>query len=185
MVGGGAKLDNATLDEIEDALIHVPDLGPADSRDASGRDWRTSGSGWKSPHREMREGRGGRNRRDFAPGRQAARNHRLPATCRMILGDRWSMAAARPPPSPSSPILFTEDDYGVLLAAGVTPSAPLAIGQLATMGGTRRGSIWCAAPEGGRSGGDRVSMRSSRRPIPEIDALIVDTAGRFAEQKRN
>jgi fused signal recognition particle receptor len=76
--------------------------------------------------------------------------------------------------------LFMEDDYGVLLAAGDTFRAA-AIGQLATWAG-RIGVDIVRGPEGGDPAAivfDAVKQATDTG----IDALIVDTAGRLQNKK--
>ena len=76
--------------------------------------------------------------------------------------------------------LFTEQDYGVMLAAGDTFRAA-AIGQLATWA-ERVGVPIVRGPEGGDAAGivfDAVKQATAQG----IDALIVDTAGRLQNKR--
>ena len=76
--------------------------------------------------------------------------------------------------------LFTEQDYGVMLAAGDTFRAA-AIGQLATWA-ERIGVPIVRGPEGGDAAGivyDAVKQATAQG----IDALIVDTAGRLQNRR--
>ena len=176
VVGGGAKLDNATLDEIEDALI-TSDLGPA----AAGRirarlaDKRF---GLEINTRELREGVA---EEIAAILRPVAKPLEITAFPRpqviLVIGVNGS---GKTTTIAKLAHLFTEDDYGVLLAAGDTFRAA-AIGQLATWA-ERAGVDLVRGPEGGDPAAivfDAVKQATDTG----IDALIVDTAGRLQNKK--
>jgi len=76
--------------------------------------------------------------------------------------------------------LFTEQDYGVMLAAGDTFRAA-AIGQLATWA-DRIGVPIVRGPEGGDAAGI-VFDAVKKATATGIDALIVDTAGRLQNKR--
>ncbi|PKP95522.1 MAG: signal recognition particle-docking protein FtsY, partial [Alphaproteobacteria bacterium HGW-Alphaproteobacteria-15] len=126
-VGGSAKLDDATLDEVEDALI-MSDLGPA----AAGRirarlaDKRF---GLEITTRELREAVA---EEIAAILRPVAKPLEITAFPRpqviLVIGVNGS---GKTTTIAKLAHLFMEDDYGVLLAAGDTFRAA-AIGQLAT-----------------------------------------------------
>jgi len=176
VVGGGAKLDNATLDEIEDALI-TSDLGPA----AAGRirarlaDKRF---GLEITTRELREAVA---EEIAAILRPVAKPLEITAFPRpqviLVIGVNGS---GKTTTIAKLAHLFTEDDYGVLLAAGDTFRAA-AIGQLATWA-ERAGVDLVRGPEGGDPAAivfDAVKQATDTG----IDALIVDTAGRLQNKK--
>ncbi|MDP5104063.1 MAG: signal recognition particle receptor subunit alpha, partial [Erythrobacter sp.] len=143
VIGGGAKLDNATLDEVEDALI-MSDLGPA----AAGRiRARLSDKrfGLEITTRELREAVA---EEIAAILRPVAKPLEITAFPRpqviLVIGVNGS---GKTTTIAKLAHLFTEDDYGVLLAAGDTFRAA-AIGQLATWAG-RIGVDLVRGPEGG------------------------------------
>jgi len=172
VVGGGAKLDNAALDEVEDALI-MSDLGPA----AAGRirarlaDKRF---GLEITTRELREAVA---EEIAAILRPVAKPLEITAFPRpqviLVIGVNGS---GKTTTIAKLAHLLMEDDYGVLLAAGDTFRAA-AIGQLATWAG-RIGVDLVRGPEGGDPAAivfDAVKQATDTG----IDALIVDTAGRL------
>lgn len=176
VVGGGAKLDNATLDEVEDALI-MSDLGPS----AAGRirarlaDKRF---GLEITTRELREAVA---EEIAAILRPVAKPLEITAFPRpqviLVIGVNGS---GKTTTIAKLAHLFTEDDYGVLLAAGDTFRAA-AIGQLATWA-ERAGVGLVRGPEGGDPAAivfDAVKQATDTG----IDALIVDTAGRLQNKK--
>ncbi|MBU2587293.1 MAG: signal recognition particle-docking protein FtsY [Alphaproteobacteria bacterium] len=171
-VGGSAKLDDATLDEVEDALI-MSDLGPA----AAGRirarlaDKRF---GLEITTRELREAVA---EEIAAILRPVAKPLEITAFPRpqviLVIGVNGS---GKTTTIAKLAHLFMEDDYGVLLAAGDTFRAA-AIGQLATWA-ERVGVDLVRGPEGGDPAAivfDAVKQATDTG----IDALIVDTAGRL------
>jgi fused signal recognition particle receptor len=176
VIGSGAKLDNATLDEVEDALI-MSDLGPA----AAGRirarlaDKRF---GLEITTRELREAVA---EEIAAILRPVAKPLEITAFPRpqviLVIGVNGS---GKTTTIAKLAHLFTEDDYGVLLAAGDTFRAA-AIGQLATWA-ERAGVGLVRGPEGGDPAAivfDAVKQATDTG----IDALIVDTAGRLQNKK--
>ncbi|PKP65500.1 MAG: signal recognition particle-docking protein FtsY [Alphaproteobacteria bacterium HGW-Alphaproteobacteria-7] len=175
-VGGSAKLDDATLDEVEDALI-MSDLGPA----AAGRirarlaDKRF---GLEITARELREAVA---EEIAAILRPVAKPLEITAFPRpqviLVIGVNGS---GKTTTIAKLAHLFMEDDYGVLLAAGDTFRAA-AIGQLATWA-ERVGVDLVRGPEGGDPAAivfDAVKQATDTG----IDALIVDTAGRLQNKK--
>ena len=175
-VGGSAKLDDATLDEVEDALI-MSALGPA----AAGRirarlaDKRF---GLEITTRELREAVA---EEIAAILRPVAKPLEITAFPRpqviLVIGVNGS---GKTTTIAKLAHLFMEDDYGVLLAAGDTFRAA-AIGQLATWA-ERVGVDLVRGPEGGDPAAivfDAVKQATDTG----IDALIVDTAGRLQNKK--
>jgi len=172
VVGGGAKLDNATLDEVEDALI-MSDLGPA----AAGRIRARLAEqrfGLEITTRELREAVA---EEIAAILRPVAKPLEITAFPRpqviLVIGVNGS---GKTTTIAKLAHLFIEDDYGVLLAAGDTFRAA-AIGQLATWA-SRVGVDLVRGPEGGDPAAivfDAVKQATDTG----IDALIVDTAGRL------
>ncbi len=172
VIGGGAKLDNATLDEVEDALI-MSDLGPA----AAGRiRARLSDKrfGLEITTSELREAVAEEIASILRP---VAKPLEITAFPRpqviLVIGVNGS---GKTTTIAKLAHLFIEDDYGVLLAAGDTFRAA-AIGQLATWAG-RVGVDLVRGPEGGDPAAivfDAVKQATETG----IDALIVDTAGRL------
>lgn len=173
---GTGPLDNATLDDIEEALI-ASDLGPATAARIRAR---------------VATGTFERNLEELG--------------IRLIVAEEIEKAlepVARPIEISAFPRphvilvigvngsgktttiaklahLFTEQDYGVMLAAGDTFRAA-AIGQLATWA-ERIGVPIVRGPEGGDAAGivyDAVKQATARG----IDALIVDTAGRLQNKR--
>jgi len=173
---GAARLDTATLDEIEEALI-ASDLGPATAARIRGR---------------LADGAFERNMEELG--------------IRLIVAEEIEKVLAKvahpleisafPRPHVILVIgvngsgktttiaklahLFTEQDYGVMLAAGDTFRAA-AIGQLATWA-ERVGVPIVSVKEGGDAAGvvyDAVKQATATG----IDALIVDTAGRLQNKR--
>jgi len=174
--GGTARLDDATLDEVEDALI-LSDLGP--SAAARIRD-------------RLAEQRFGRDI-DERTLREAVAEE-IAAILRPVAKPLEVTAFPRPQvilvigvngSGKTTTIaklahLFQEDDYGVMLAAGDTFRAA-AIGQLA---------VWAerlGVPiVRGAEGGDPASVvfdAVKQATDTGIDALIVDTAGRLQNKR--
>jgi len=171
-VGGSAKLDNTTLDEVEDALI-MSDLGPA----AAGRiRARLSDKrfGLEITTRELKEAVA---EEIAAILRPVAKPLEITAFPRpqviLVIGVNGS---GKTTTIAKLAHLFQEDDYGVLLAAGDTFRAA-AIGQLATWAGRI-----CVDLVRGPEGGDPAAIvfdAVKQATDTGIDALIVDTAGRL------
>ena len=170
--GGTARLDDATLDEVEDALI-LSDLGPSAAARIRNR---------------LAEQRFGRDI-DERTLREAVAEE-IAAILRPVAKPLEVTAFPRPQvilvigvngSGKTTTIaklahLFQEEDYGVMLAAGDTFRAA-AIGQLA---------VWAerlGVPiVRGAEGGDPASVvfdAVKQATDTGIDALIVDTAGRL------
>lgn len=173
---GAARLDNATLNDIEEALI-ASDLGPAMAARIRAR---------------LADGAFERNMEELG--------------IRLIVAEEIEKVLAKvaqpieisafPRPHVILVIgvngsgktttiaklahLFTEQDYGVMLAAGDTFRAA-AIGQLATWA-DRIGVPIIRGPEGGDAAGI-VFDAVKKATATGIDALIVDTAGRLQNKR--
>ena len=173
---GGARLDDATLDEIEEALI-ASDLGPE-----------TAGH---IRHR-LAEGTFERDMEDL--GIRLVVAEEVEKTLARVATPLEIDAFPRPQvvlvigvngSGKTTTIaklahLFMEQDYGVMLAAGDTFRAA-AIGQLRTWA-ERVGVPIVTGPEGGDAAGivwDAVKKATETG----IDVLIVDTAGRLQNKK--
>ena len=173
---GGARLDEATLDEVEEALI-ASDLGP----ETAGR-----------VRQRLAEGLFERNMEELGIRlvvaeevekvlRQVARPIGIDAFPRpqvvLVIGVNGS---GKTTTIAKLAHLLMEQDYGVMLAAGDTFRAA-AIGQLATWA-ERVGVPIVTGPEGGDAAGvvwDAVKKATETG----IDVLIVDTAGRLQNKR--
>jgi fused signal recognition particle receptor len=175
-VVGTAKLDDATLDDVEDALI-LSDLGPA----AAAR-IRTKLAekrfGLEITERELKEAV---SEEIAAILRPVAKPLEITAFPRpqvlLVIGVNGS---GKTTTIAKLSHLFQEDDYAVMLAAGDTFRAA-AIGQLATWA-DRVGVPIVRGPEGG----DPASIVfDAVKKATEIgtDVLIVDTAGRLQNKR--
>jgi fused signal recognition particle receptor len=174
--GGTAKLDDATLDEVEDALI-LSDLGPSAAARIRAR-LSEKRFGLEITTRELKEAVA---EEIAAILRPVAKPLEITAFPRpqviLVIGVNGS---GKTTTIAKLAHLFQEDDYGVLLAAGDTFRAA-AIGQLATWAG-RIGVDIVRGPEGGDPAAivfDAVKQATDTG----IDALIVDTAGRLQNKK--
>jgi len=174
--GGSAKLDDATLDEVEDALI-MSDLGPAAAARIRAK-LSEQRFGLEITTRELREAVAEEIATILRP---VAKPLEITAFPRpqviLVIGVNGS---GKTTTIAKLAHLFQEDDYGVLLAAGDTFRAA-AIGQLATWAG-RIGVDLVRGPEGGDPAAivfDAVKQATDTG----IDALIVDTAGRLQNKK--
>jgi len=175
-VVGTAKLDDATLDEVEDALI-LSDLGPA----AAGRIRRRLSDkrfGLSMTERELKEAVA---EEIAAILRPVAKPLEVTAFPRpqvvLVIGVNGS---GKTTTIAKLAHLFQEEDYGVLLAAGDTFRAA-AIGQLGVWA-DRIGVPLVRGPEGGDPASvvfDAVKQATDTG----IDALIVDTAGRLQNRR--
>ena len=171
-----ARLDESTLDDLEDALI-VSDLGPSAARRI--RDKLAE----KSFGRDIDE-----------RGLKEAVAEEIAAILRPVAKPLEITAFPRPQvilvigvngSGKTTTIaklahLFQEDDYGVMLAAGDTFRAA-AIGQLAVWA-ARIGVPIIKGPEGGDPASivfDAVKQATATG----IDALVVDTAGRLQNKR--
>lgn len=173
---GTARLDNATLDEIEDALI-ASDLGPATAARIRAR---------------LAEGAFERNMEELGIRlivaeeiekvlEKVARPIEISAFPRphviLVIGVNGS---GKTTTIAKLAHLFTEQDYGVMLAAGDTFRAA-AIGQLATWA-DRIGVPIVRGEQGGDAAGI-VFDAVKKATATGIDALIVDTAGRLQNKR--
>ncbi|MEO0590762.1 MAG: signal recognition particle-docking protein FtsY [Pseudomonadota bacterium] len=175
-LAGGGKLSDATLDDIEDALI-VSDLGPK----AAGRireKLSQKSFGDQITQIELKEAVAEEIAEILRP---VAKPLEITAFPRpqviLVIGVNGS---GKTTTIAKLAHLFTEDDYGVLLAAGDTFRAA-AIGQLATWAG-RAGVDIVRGPEGGDPASivfDAVKQATDTG----IDALVVDTAGRLQNKR--
>ncbi|WEK42821.1 MAG: signal recognition particle-docking protein FtsY [Candidatus Sphingomonas colombiensis] len=173
---GTAPLDDATLDEVEEALI-ASDLGPETAGKIRAR---------------LAEGSFERNMEDLGIRlvvaeevekvlAQVAKPMEVDAFPRpqviLVIGVNGS---GKTTTIAKLAHLFLEQDYGVMLAAGDTFRAA-AIGQLATWA-ERVGVPIVTGPEGGDAAGvvwDAVKQATATG----IDVLIVDTAGRLQNKR--
>ena len=175
-IAGTAKLDEATLDEVEDALV-MTDLGPA----AAGRIRARLAErrfGLSISERELKE----------------AVADEIAAILRPVAVPLEIVAFPRPQvilvigvngSGKTTTIaklghLFQEEDYGVMLAAGDTFRAA-AIGQL-KIWAERIGAPIVTGPQGGDPASivfDAVKLATDTG----IDALVVDTAGRLQNKR--
>lgn len=175
-LAGGGKLSDATLDDIEDALI-VSDLGPR----AAGRIRQRLAEksfGSEITQTQLKEAVAEEIAEILRP---VAKPLEITAFPRpqviLVIGVNGS---GKTTTIAKLAHLFTEDDYGVLLAAGDTFRAA-AIGQLATWA-QRAGVDIVRGPEGGDPASivfDAVKQATETG----IDALVVDTAGRLQNKR--
>jgi len=167
-----ARLDQATLDEVEDALI-LSDLGPGAASRICDR-LAEKRFGLTMTERELKEAVA---EEIAAILRPVARPLEIVAFPRpqviLVIGVNGS---GKTTTIAKLAHLFQEQDYGVLLAAGDTFRAA-AIGQL-KIWAERIGAPIVTGPEGGDPASivfDAVKQATATG----IDALIVDTAGRL------
>jgi len=176
LTGVATRLDDATLDDIEDALI-VSDLGP--SAAARIRQKLSDKSfGLEITQTELKQAVADEIAEILRP---VAKPLEITAFPRpqviLVIGVNGS---GKTTTIAKLAHLFTEDDYGVLLAAGDTFRAA-AIGQLATWA-ERAGVDIVKGPEGGDPASivfDAVKQATDTG----IDALVVDTAGRLQNKR--
>jgi len=169
---GAARLDDSTLDDIEEALI-ASDLGPATAARVRAR---------------LADGQFERNMeelgirlvvaeevaRALAPVAQPLEIDAFPRPqVILVIGVNGS---GKTTTIAKLAHLFLEQDYGVMLAAGDTFRAA-AIGQLRTWA-ERIGVPIVTGPEGGDAAGI-VYEAVKQATATGIDVLIVDTAGRL------
>ena len=176
LTGVAARLDDATLDDIEDALI-TSDLGPAAAARIRQR-LSDKSFGLEITQKELKEAVAAEIAEILRP---VAKPLEITAFPRpqviLVIGVNGS---GKTTTIAKLAHRFTEDDYGVLLAAGDTFRAA-AIGQLATWA-ERAGVDIVRGPEGGDPASivfDAVKQATDTG----IDALIVDTAGRLQNKK--
>lgn len=173
---GSARLDTDTLDQIEEALI-ASDLGPTTAARIRAR---------------LADGAFERNMEELGIRvivaeeiekvlAKVARPLEISAFPRphviLVIGVNGS---GKTTTIAKLAHLFTEQDYGVMLAAGDTFRAA-AIGQLATWA-DRIGVPIVRGPEGGDAAGI-VFDAVKKATATGIDALIVDTAGRLQNKR--
>ena len=174
--GGTARLDDATLDEVEDALI-LSDLGPSAAARIRDR-LAEQRFGRDIDERTLREAVA---EEIAAILRPVAKPLEVTAFPRpqviLVIGVNGS---GKTTTSAKLAHLLQEDDYGVMLAAGDTFRAA-AIGQLA---------VWAerlfVPIVRGSEGGDPASVvfdAVKQATDTGIDALIVDTAGRLQNKR--
>ncbi len=175
-VVGTAKLDDATLDNVEDALI-VSDLGPAAAARIRAR-LSDKRFGLNITEQELKEAVA---EEIAAILRPVAKPLEITAFPRpqviLVIGVNGS---GKTTTIAKLAHLFQEDDYSVMLAAGDTFRAA-AIGQLATWA-DRINVPLVRGPEGGDPASvvfDGVKAATDQG----IDALIVDTAGRLQNKR--
>jgi fused signal recognition particle receptor len=167
-----AKLDDATLDEVEDALI-MTDLGPRAARRIRDR-LAEKRFGLAMSAQELKEAVAEEIAEILRP---VAKPLQITAFPRpqvvLVIGVNGS---GKTTTIAKLAHLFQEDDYGVLLAAGDTFRAA-AIGQLRVWA-DRLGVGIVTGPEGGDPASivfDAVKQATETG----IDVLVVDTAGRL------
>jgi fused signal recognition particle receptor len=175
-VVGTAKLDQATLDDVEDALV-LSDLGPSAASRICDR-LAEKRFGLTMTDRELKEAVA---EEIAAILRPVARPLEIIAFPRpqviLVIGVNGS---GKTTTIAKLAHLFQEQDYGVLLAAGDTFRAA-AIGQLKVWA-ERIGAPVVTGPEGGDPASivfDAVKQATATG----IDALIVDTAGRLQNKR--
>ncbi|WP_375290819.1 signal recognition particle-docking protein FtsY [Qipengyuania sp.] len=173
---GTARLDEATLDELEDALI-LSDLGPAAAARIREK-LSDKRFGLEITDRELREAVA---EEIAAILRPVAKPLEITAFPRpqviLVIGVNGS---GKTTTIAKMAHLFQEDDYSVMLAAGDTFRAA-AIGQLTTWA-ERVGVPLVRGPEGGDPASivfDAVKAATDKG----TDALIVDTAGRLQNKR--
>jgi fused signal recognition particle receptor len=175
-VVGSAKLDQATLDDVEDALI-LSDLGPSAASRICDR-LAEKRFGLTMTERELKEAVADEIAAILRP---VARPLEIVAFPRpqviLVIGVNGS---GKTTTIAKLAHLFQEQDYGVLLAAGDTFRAA-AIGQLKVWA-ERIGAPIVTGPEGGDPASivfDAVKQATATG----IDVLIVDTAGRLQNKR--
>ncbi|MFW2350030.1 signal recognition particle-docking protein FtsY [Qipengyuania sp.] len=175
-VVGTAKLDDATLDDVEDALI-LSDLGPRAAARIREK-LRDKRFGLEITERELKEAVADEIAAILRP---VARPLEITAFPRpqvlLVIGVNGS---GKTTTIAKLAHLFQEDDYAVMLAAGDTFRAA-AIGQLQTWA-DRVGVPLVRGPEGG----DPASIVfDAVKQATEVgtDVLIVDTAGRLQNKR--
>ncbi|WP_427965154.1 signal recognition particle-docking protein FtsY [Altererythrobacter sp.] len=175
-VVGTAKLDDATLDDVEDALI-ISDLGPSAARRIREK-LAEKRFGLEISEKELKEAVADEIAEILRP---VAKPLEITAFPRpqviLVIGVNGS---GKTTTIAKLAHLLQEDDYGVMLAAGDTFRAA-AIGQLATWAERINAPI-ISGPEGGDPASivfDAVKAATDQG----TDALIVDTAGRLQNKR--
>ena len=171
-----AKLDDATLDDVEDALI-ISDLGPSAARRIREK-LAEKRFGLEISERELKEAVAEEIAEILRP---VAKPLEITAFPRpqviLVIGVNGS---GKTTTIAKLAHLFQEDDYGVMLAAGDTFRAA-AIGQLATWA-ERIDVPIVRGPEGGDPASVVFDAVKSATDTG-IDALVVDTAGRLQNKR--
>lgn len=175
-VVGTAKLDDATLDNLEDALI-TSDLGPAAASRIREK-LAEKRFGLNITERELKEAVAAEIAEILRP---VARPLEITAFPRpqviLVIGVNGS---GKTTTIAKLAHLLQEDDYSVMLAAGDTFRAA-AIGQLATWA-DRINAPLIRGPEGGDPAS--IVFEGVKAATEQgIDALIVDTAGRLQNKR--
>lgn len=172
----GGKLDDDTLDRIEEALI-VSDLGPrmaARIRERLSKETLPAGSGDDAIRALIAE----EIAKVLAPVAKPLEVTAFPRPhVILVVGVNGS---GKTTTIAKLANLFLEEDYGVMLAAGDTFRAA-AIGQL-KIWADRIGVPVVTGPEGGDAAG-LVFDAVKRATAEGIDVLIVDTAGRLHNRR--
>lgn len=175
-VVGTAKLDDATLNDVEDALI-LSDLGPSAAARIRAK-LTEKRFGLNITEQELKQAVADEIAEILRP---VAKPLEITAFPRpqviLVIGVNGS---GKTTTIAKLAHLFQEDDYGVMLAAGDTFRAA-AIGQLATWA-DRIGVPIIRGPEGGDPASivfDGVKAATEQG----IDTLIVDTAGRLQNKR--
>ncbi|MGB7372875.1 signal recognition particle-docking protein FtsY [Pontixanthobacter sp.] len=175
-VVGTAKLDDTTLDTVEDALI-LSDLGPSAAARIRAK-LSEKKFGLNITETELKEAVAEEIAEILRPVAQPLEVTAFPRPqVVLVIGVNGS---GKTTTIAKLAHLFQEDDYGVMLAAGDTFRAA-AIGQLATWA-ERIGVSLIRGPEGGDPASvvfDGVKAATQQG----IDALIVDTAGRLQNKR--
>ena len=175
-VVGTARLDDTTLDEVEDALI-MSDLGPSAAARIRAK-LSEKRFGLEITERELKEAVAEEIAAILRPVAQPLEITAFPRPqVLLVIGVNGS---GKTTTIAKLAHLFVEDDYNVMLAAGDTFRAA-AIGQLQTWA-DRVGVPIVRGPEGG----DPASIVfDAVKKGTEIgtDALIVDTAGRLQNKR--
>ena len=171
-----AKLDDATLDDVEDALI-ISDLGPSAARRIREK-LAEKRFGLEISEQELKEAVAEEIAEILRP---VAKPLEITAFPRpqviLVIGVNGS---GKTTTIAKLAHLFQEDDYGVMLAAGDTFRAA-AIGQLATWA-ERIDVPIVRGPEGGDPASIVFDAVKSATDTG-IDALVVDTAGRLQNKR--
>lgn len=167
-----AKLDDATLDDVEDALI-MSDLGPAAAARITAK-LREKRFGLELSEAELKQSVADEIAEILRPVAKPLDIVAFPRP--QVILTIGVNGSGKTTTIAKLAHLFQEDDYGVMLAAGDTFRAA-AIGQLKTWA-ERVGVPIITGPEGGDPASivfDAVKAATDQG----IDALIVDTAGRL------
>ncbi len=175
-VVGTAKLDDSTLDDVEDALI-MSDLGPSAAARIRAK-LAEKRFGLNISETELREAVAEEIAEILRPVAKPLEVVAFPRPqVVLVIGVNGS---GKTTTIAKLAHLFQEDDYGVMLAAGDTFRAA-AIGQLATWA-ERIDVPLIRGPEGGDPASivfDAVKAATDQG----IDALVVDTAGRLQNKR--